>query len=74
MSTTKLIPTFLFTLCWTLRTATGQLQGTAIPLNDGDIQQIVDAHNLFRGMVEPPASNMQRIVSTILYIKFQHHC
>ena len=57
---TKLLPTFLL-VCWTLRTAAGQ--GTAIPLSDGDIQQIVNTHNLFRSMVEPPASNMQRIVS-----------
>lgn len=61
MSFTKLFQIILLTLCWTLRTTTGQ--GTAIPLSDGDIQQIVDAHNLFRGMVEPPASNMQRVVS-----------
>jgi hypothetical protein len=62
MSSTKLFQIFLLMLCWTLRTVSGQ--GTAIPLSDGDIQQIVDVHNLFRGMVEPPASNMQRIVST----------
>ena len=63
MSFTKLFQTFLLTLCWTLRTTAGQV--TAIPLSDGDIQQIVDAHNLFRSMVEPPASNMQRVVSRI---------
>ena len=61
MSFTKLFQTFLLTLCLTLRTTTGQV--TAIPLSDGDIQQIIDAHNLFRSMVEPPASNMQRVVS-----------
>ena len=48
-------------VCWTLRTAAGQ--GTAIPITDSDIQQIVDAHNFFRGIVDPPASNMQRMVS-----------
>ena len=37
--------------------------GTPIPLTRGDIQQITDAHNLFRSRVDPPASNMQRIVS-----------
>lgn len=61
MSSAKLLQTILLTLCWTLRTGAGQ--GTAIPLSDGDIQQIVDAHNLFRSMVEPPASNIQRVVS-----------
>jgi hypothetical protein len=37
--------------------------GTPIPLMGDDIQQIVDAHNFFRSVVEPTASNMQRIVS-----------
>ena len=37
--------------------------GTPIPLMGDDIRQIVDAHNFFRSSVEPPASNMQRIVS-----------
>ena len=37
--------------------------GTPIPLMGDDIQQIVEAHNFFRSIVEPPASNMQRIVS-----------
>ena len=40
----------------------GQI-GTPIPLMGDDIQQIVDGHNFFRSIVEPPASNMQRIVS-----------
>ena len=61
MSSAKLLQTILLTLCWILRTGAGQ--GTAIPLSDGDIQQIVDAHNLFRSMVEPLASNIQRVVS-----------
>ena len=37
--------------------------GTPIPLMGDDIQQIVDAHNLFRSIVDPPASNMQGVVS-----------
>ena len=37
--------------------------GTPIPLMGDDIQEIVEAHNFFRSIVEPPASNMQRIVS-----------
>lgn len=36
--------------------------GTPIPLTGDDIQQIVDGHNFFRSIVEPPASNMQRMV------------
>ena len=38
--------------------------GTPIPLTGDDIQQIVDGHNFFRSIVEPPASNMQRMVSS----------
>lgn len=37
--------------------------GTPIPLTGDDIEQILDGHNFFRSIVEPPASNMQRIVS-----------
>ena len=54
-------PTIIIAIFWTLRTTVAQ--GTAIPLGEDGIQQLVDAHNLFRGMVEPPASNIQRIVS-----------
>ena len=32
-------------------------------LSEADIQELVDAHNLFRSMVEPQASNIQRVVS-----------
>lgn len=32
-------------------------------LSAADKQELLDAHNLFRGMVDPPASNMQRLVS-----------
>ena len=38
-------------------------QGVPIILTDGDIQELVDAHNFFRGMVDPPASNMLPVVS-----------
>ena len=54
-----LLPTIV-TICWSVRTVGAQ--GTAIPLSEVDIQDIVDAHNFFRGMVQPSASNMQRIV------------
>ena len=56
----RLIPSLII-ICWTARTCAAQ--GTAIPLSEADIQEIVEAHNLFRRLVEPPASNMQRIVS-----------
>lgn len=36
---------------------------TPIPLSETDIQELVDIHNLFRSMVDPPASNIQRVVS-----------
>ena len=55
----SLLPIFIV-VSWTIRATVAQV--TAIPLTDNNIQQIVDAHNLFRGMVDPPASNMQRIV------------
>ena len=55
-----LLSTFIFVCCAT-RTATAQ--GTAIPITAADIQQIVGAHNFFRGTVEPQPSNMRRIVS-----------
>ena len=38
--------------------------GNPIPLAEDDVQQIVNAHNFFRSIVEPPASNMQRMVSS----------
>lgn len=60
MYTTRLVLVFLVVLSQTT-TITGQ--GTAIPLSNADIQELVDAHNLFRGMVDPPASNMQPVVS-----------
>lgn len=41
----------------------GQQTSTPIEITGDDIQEILTAHNLFRGMVEPPASNMQEIVS-----------
>ena len=43
----------------------GQRNSTPIQITGDDIQEILNAHNLFRGMVEPPASNMQEIVSHI---------
>ena len=48
--------------------ASGQQNVASTPIEivgDG-IQEIVNAHNLFRGMVEPPASNMQQVVSSIV--------
>ena len=36
---------------------------TPLSLSEADIQELVDAHNLFRGMVDPPASNIQSLVS-----------
>ena len=32
--------------------------GTAIPITEGNVQQIVNAHNLFRSKADPPASNV----------------
>ena len=37
--------------------------GSPIQIIEDDIQQILNAHNFFRSIVEPPASNMQRMVS-----------
>ena len=31
-------------------------------LTDSDIQEILDAHNMFRGQVSPSASNMEKMV------------
>ena len=42
----------------------GESMGTAIPLSDRDKRELVSVHNLLRGIVEPPASNMQPMVST----------
>ena len=42
---------------------TGQQIGSRIELTANDIQEIVNAHNFFRSIVDPPASNMQQIVS-----------
>ena len=70
-STTEKSWTFkLLSVCvlFLLLNARGSGQQTAILITEDDIRQIVDAHNLFRGMVEPPASNMQRTVS-----QFQVH-
>ena len=36
-------------------------------------QELLDAHNLFRGIVAPPASNMQRMVSIIIIIISYNH-
>ena len=59
---TKLFPLSQFLLMLRGVEVKGQT-GTPIPLMGDDIQQIVEAHNFFRSIVEPPASNMQRIVS-----------
>ena len=40
--------------------------GTQIPITGDDIQLILNAHNYFRSIVQPPASNMQRIVSFLM--------
>ena len=40
-----------------------QLVSAQNGLSEADIQELVDAHNMFRSMVDPPASNMLRIVS-----------
>ena len=32
-------------------------------LSEADQQEILEAHNRFRSMVDPPASNMRRMVS-----------
>ena len=32
-------------------------------LSEAEQQELLDAHNRFRGMVDPPASNMRRMVS-----------
>ena len=34
-------------------------------LSEADSQELLDAHNRFRSMVDPPATNMRRMVSTI---------
>ena len=34
------------------------------PLSKEDKQEILDAHNRLRGMVDPPATNMERMVSS----------
>ena len=52
------LPLFLFTA-----RVVGQPTSIPIEITGDDIQEILTAHNLFRGMVEPPASNMQEIVS-----------
>ncbi len=46
------------------------LQGSVLvqsqlTLSPEDIQELVDAHNLFRGRVNPPATNIQTVVSTL---------
>lgn len=41
-----------------------QLPGSVIPLSSEDIEELVDTHNLLRGSVDPPASNMQTLVRT----------
>ena len=46
------------------RLSSAQATGSPVPLSQSDIQEIVDAHNGFRGSVEPPASNMQALVSS----------
>ena len=35
-------------------------------LTESDRQEILDAHNNFRGMVDPTASNMQRMVRILI--------
>lgn len=37
--------------------------GSPLLLSESDIEEIVGAHNGFRGSVDPPASNMQALVS-----------
>lgn len=41
-----------------------QPQGTHIVLSSQNVLELVDGHNLFRGMVDPQASNMQSVVSS----------
>lgn len=38
-------------------------QGTPIQLTAADMEELIDAHNFFRGMVDPLASNMLPVVS-----------
>lgn len=45
--------------------ASSQGPGAPIIFTQQDIQGLVDDHNLFRGMVEPTASNMQAVVSSM---------
>ena len=33
-------------------------------LSAEDIQELLDAHNMFRGMVDPPGNNIQRLVGS----------
>jgi len=40
-------------------------------LSEADRQELLDAHNRFRSMVDPPATNMRRMVcSFTIYVAF----
>ena len=43
----------------------GQTVGTAVPLTEEIRLELVDSHNFLRRMVEPQASNMQALVSSM---------
>lgn len=57
-------------LLWLFAVSVRELsaQGTAINLSGSDIEDIVSIHNVLRGMVDPPASNIQALVSPLLAI------
>ena len=39
-------------------------------LSEADKQELLDAHNLFRSKVDPPATNMVRMVSSCMERKY----
>lgn len=60
----------LLNLLWAAA-AYGQSMGQEIPLTNNDVEELVNAHNFFRGSVEPPATNMKSLVSVqhVFYVK-----
>ena len=59
----------VISICVLLVTTLQCVLSQPLPLSEADIQELVSAHNFFRGMVDPPASNMQRVVSSNRLLK-----
>lgn len=61
-------------LCSSLYTCEVSVVSAQSGLSELDMQELLDAHNLFRSIVDPPATDMQRMVCQDSYIIMHSVC